>query len=377
MTSGQSEKTQGQLRTLNFGIVSGAISAVGALLVAGDARTWWDALLMGVGLATTLLVVNRWTVSRFSRVVLPGLIVTAIVWVVGVLALNVSAPSYGFAIVATIAAFELPRHRRAVIAGIAAFAVVVLATKLVVAREDGVAALAEFVFISLCVAAAGIVFTMLIYAVHDLITELGESRRREAEHAVIRERMRFAGDLHDIQGHTLHVVKLKLALARKLVRVDTERAEDELQEIHTLVGETIAQTKELAYAQRRLNLSAELENAKNLFEAAGIRVRVDRESEVDSHAGELLGQVLRETTTNILRHAQARQVRITLSTMGITIVNDGAREGPLPDLRGLSTLRQRVADSAGELRVHQQDGWFCTAATLPAATPSDTRKDDQ
>ncbi|HWM40600.1 MAG TPA: histidine kinase, partial [Streptomyces sp.] len=194
---------------------------------------------------------------------------------------------------------------------------------------------------------------------------LEESRERDAELAVIRERVRFASDLHDIQGHTLHVVKLKTALAQKLVRSDAERAEEELREIHALVGDTISQTKELAYAQRRLNLSAELENAKNLFEAAGIRVRIDREAEVDVHAGELLGQVLRETTTNILRHAQAEQVRITLSQSGITIDNDGVQENPLPELKGLSTLRERVAGDGGELTVEQKDGHFLTAAAFP------------
>ncbi|MCQ8834211.1 sensor histidine kinase [Streptomyces malaysiensis] len=153
---------------------------------------------------------------------------------------------------------------------------------------------------------------------------------------MVRERMRFASDLHDIQGHTLHVVKLKVALARKLVHRDPGRAEQELREIYSLVSDTITQTKELVYAQRRLNLPAELENAKNLFEAAGIKVHIRRVACTDSRAGELLGQVLRETTTNILRHAQAREVRITLSESGISIVNDG-----VPDKAALRTQRSR------------------------------------
>jgi two-component system sensor histidine kinase DesK len=95
-------------------------------------------------------------------------------------------------------------------------------------------------------------------------------------------------------------------------------------------------------------------------------VRIDRQSDVDAGAGELLGQVLRETTTNILRHAQATQVRITLSETGIAIVNDGAPQAPLPELSGLAALRDRVAGTGGELTVEQQDGRFRTAATLPS-----------
>ncbi|MFC4011149.1 sensor histidine kinase [Nonomuraea purpurea] len=365
MTFGQTEQTQGRLRKLNVGIVSGAISAVGSLLMATDADSWWDALLMGVGVSAALVVVNRWTVGRSSRVALPGLIVTATVWLVGVLAADASAQSYGFAIVATITVLELPRHRRAAIAGLAAFAVAVVATKLVVAREDVVDVLVQYVLLSSCVALGGVVLTVLLAAVHDLIGELEKAREREAEVAVMRERVRFAGDLHDIQGHTLHVVKLKVSLAKKLLHSDIGQVEQELDEVHALVGDTITQTKELAHAQRRLNLSAELENAKNLFEAAGIHVRVDRGAEVDVRVGELLGQVLRETTTNILRHAEAEQVWITLSETGISIANDGAREAGPPRLSGLAALRDRLAAQEGELTVERKDGLFHTAATFP------------
>ncbi|WP_206669272.1 histidine kinase [Streptomyces sp. IB2014 016-6] len=200
--------------------------------------------------------------------------------------------------------------------------------------------------------------------VHDL-----ESRRHEAELAVMRGRMRFASDLHDIQGHTLHVVKLKVALAQKLVHRDPGWAEQELHEIHSLVSDTISQTKELVYAQRRLNLPAELENAKNLFEAAGIEVHIRRDSDVDSRAGELLGQVLCETTTNILRHAEARGVRITLSESDITIVNDGVPDEPLPELSSLPVLEQRVADNGGKVTADQKNGYFMTAADFPSPGP--------
>nr|WP_269330571.1 histidine kinase [Kineosporia babensis] len=199
-----------------------------------------------------------------------------------------------------------------------------------------------------------------------IVRELEKSRRREAELAVARERIRFAGDLHDIQGHTLHVVKLKTKLAQKLVHTDPARAEAELQEIHALVSDTIAQTKELAYAQRRLNLAVELENAKNLIEATGAEVRITRQAEVDPSAGEMLGQVLRETTTNVLRHTRARTVRITLSERSITIVNDGAGDESLPQLRGLATLHKRLSDEGGELSVEQHDGTFTTSATFGA-----------
>ncbi|MFD3686317.1 sensor histidine kinase [Nocardiopsis sp. NPDC058631] len=366
MTSEHADTTQGQLRALNLNIVLASLSAIGALLLSIHAETLGQAVVLGLGVAAAMLAARAWTGEGLSRVALPCLVVAAAVWLLGVLVLDNTSASFGLSVVGTIVVFQLPRdRRRAAALALVAFAVAVVAVRLMMSPGDVLGVLADYAVGSTSVALVGIVLAFLNHLVSGLIKELEEAREREAELVVARERMRFASDLHDIQGHTLHVVKLKTALARKLVRTDTDRAEEELREIHTLVGDTITQTKALAYAQRRLNLSAELENAKNLFEAAGIRVRVDPEAEVDPRAGELLGQVLRETTTNILRHAQAAQVRITLSRAGITIVNDGAGEAPLPDLRGLATLRERLADNSGELTVEQRDGWFLTAAAFP------------
>jgi two-component system sensor histidine kinase DesK len=374
MTYEYGEDTRGRLRRINVTSLIASVGPVGALLVAVDSRTWWHAVVLGLGVVAGLVAALRWTLIGISRVVLPCLIITAAVWLAGVLVVDGHTAFYGLVVIGSVYAPKLPRHRAAAAAGLIAFVTGVGAVRLLVSPESVPDVLISYVLIPAAVTvvtAAGMFAGQWYY---DLLEKLAESRESEAELAVTRERVRFASELHDIQGHTLHVVKLKIALAQKLVRTDVDRATQELQEIHGLVGDTITQTRELAYAQRRLNLSAELENAKNLFEAAGIRVRVDREADVDTRAGELLGQVLRETTTNILRHAQAEQVRITLSAAGIAIVNDGVQEAPFPELRGLATLKERVADNGGELTVEHEDGHFVTAAAFPRLR-SETRED--
>ncbi|MFC7647599.1 sensor histidine kinase [Streptosporangium lutulentum] len=357
--------TRGRLSRLNIIMFLPLLAAVGALLVATDAETWWQAVVLGLGVVAALVAFVKWAARDISRVALPCLIVAAAVWALGALVMGRETAFYGISIVCSLAVSQLPRHRGRVALGVIAYIAAVGATRLLVTQAPLSGALISYVIVPVGVTAVltGLMFPNQRF--YGLVEELEETREREAELAVMRERMRFASDLHDIQGHTLHVVKLKIALAQKLIHSDAERAEQELREVHALVSDTITQTKELAYAQRRLNLSAELENAKNLFEAAGIRVLVEREAEVDAHAGELLGQVLRETTTNILRHAQAEQVRITLSESGIAIVNDGAQDAPPPELRGLATLRERVAGNGGELTVEQKDGRFLTAAAFP------------
>lgn len=363
--SERTQRARGRMRRLNITTQLAVLVPVGVLLIVFDSGSWGEALLLTVGLLAAILAVVRWAHDDLSSVALSCLAVTAIVWLVGVLAGGSTTAFYGITVVGPLIVPQLPRLRATAAVALVAYVGGVGALRVLVSDQDTGRLLFQFALIPAGVAALTIGFMFANQAFYHLMDELEEAREHEAELAVARERIRFASELHDIQGHTLHVVKLKTALAGKLVRVDADRAEEELREIHTLVGDTITQTKELAYAQRRLNLSGELENARNLFEAAGIRARIVREAEVDAGVSELLGQVLRETATNILRHAQAEEVRITLSATGIAIVNDGAQGDGLPELRGLSTLRDRLAGEGGELTVRQEDGRFSTAAVFP------------
>ncbi|WP_430790265.1 sensor histidine kinase [Actinoplanes sp. G11-F43] len=359
------EATQGRLRRLNLYTAMPPILGAAVLMVALDVRAWWHVPVLAPAVIAAVIAFERWTANDIGRVAWPCLIVAAIGWPVGVLVVGSPNAYWGVISVASLALPRLPRYRYAAAAALIVFVAGVGATRLLI--EPGGAVLAKFVLVPIALTTLIMVLSFVGERFYDIVQELEMSREREAELAVIRERVRFAGDLHDIQGHTLHVVKLKTALARKLVHTDPARADQELCEIHDLVADTIKQTKELAYAQRRLNLSAELENAKNLFEAAGIRVRVTRESEPDARVSEMLGQVLRETTTNILRHAQATRVRVLLTASGISIVNDGAAADGVPELRGLSALRQRIVTDGGELTVTSASGEFTTAATFPEA----------
>ncbi|MEU7572051.1 histidine kinase [Micromonospora sp. NPDC049240] len=373
--------TQKRLRRLNLAASLPPVVLAAVVLVYTDARTWWHVAVLAPGAMAALVAFERWTAGDLGRFALPCAVVAAAVWPLGVLVTGSPNAYWGICAVGSLALRQVRRRRALVMAGLFSFVAVVGAMRLLVQRDDPGDVVGRYVLVPTVLTVVVTVLTVVGERFYDLIRELEQTREREAELAVVRERVRFASDLHDIQGHTLHVVKLKIALAQRLLDRDTARVAKELRETYALVSDTIAQTKELAYAQRRLNLTAEIENAKNLFEAAGIRVRVTREAEVDTRVSELLGQVLRETTTNILRHAQAAQVQITLAGTGITIVNDGVTATGLPELRGLAALRQRVVDDGGEFSVEQRDGRFRTAAVFaPAradAAPTVAREDSR
>lgn len=64
----------------------------------------------------------------------------------------------------------------------------------------------------------------------DVVVRLDRTRLLEAELAVADERLRFAADLHDVQGHHLHVIALESELATRLAGSDPEGARAHMEE---------------------------------------------------------------------------------------------------------------------------------------------------
>lgn len=196
-----------------------------------------------------------------------------------------------------------------------------------------------------------------------LYLEIDSLRRSSAELAVAQERYRFAADLHDIQGHTLHVIRLKTRLAARLLERDPAAAREQLEEADQLIGETLASTRSLAFGDRHVALASELANAGELLQAAGITWSVTGAGAPGEH-DELLGLVMRETTTNVLRHAQATEVSVELAPRRLVIRNDGSPATMRP-LSGLARLAERFEAAGGTLRTSLSHGQFTTEASIP------------
>jgi two-component system sensor histidine kinase DesK len=81
--------------------------------------------------------------------------------------------------------------------------------------------------------------------------------------------------------------------------------------------------------------------------------------------------VVREGTTNVLRHATATTVRLALTrdTTGVTLTltNDGAGDGPGAVGSGLAGLTERLDEVGGTLRSAVSDGRWTLAAHVDPA----------
>lgn len=205
-----------------------------------------------------------------------------------------------------------------------------------------------------------------------LTLELEEARRDAAELATTRERLRFAEDLHDILGHALEVVSFKSELASRLSEADPARSRAELDEIQQLARGAIHDVRALVQGQRSTDLVAELPGARALLRSAGIGWEFSGDpARLGAQARELLGRVLREAVTNLLRHAAASHCTVRLDINDgqavLTVHNDGAapmrrddREGS--GLRGLS---RRITEAGGTFSAGARDGLFEVRAEVP------------
>ncbi|MFI9119126.1 sensor histidine kinase [Streptomyces bikiniensis] len=162
-----------------------------------------------------------------------------------------------------------------------------------------------------------------------IVQELERSRDLKARLAVAEERLRFGRDLHDVMGRNLSVIALKSELAVQLSRRGRPEAVDQMVEVQRIAQESQREVREVVRGYREADLRVELEGARGVLGAAGIACAVDAPAlDLPPEVQSALGWVVRETTTNVLRHGDARRCAIVLRSepgaVLLTVENDGA-----------------------------------------------------
>ena len=202
----------------------------------------------------------------------------------------------------------------------------------------------------------------------------------QADLAVARERLRIARDLHDVFGRALTAVAVKSELAAALADAEeAPRAAAESRRVRALADDALKEVRAVLAEYRRPDLATELAGAHSLLAAAGIATRTIGETSVPDWAAEPLALVLREATTNVVRHSEARSctIRVTLDDDGavLTVANDGARAptaqadpvGPVPPApsSGLAGLTARIGAVGGTLVARREGDAFTVTARVP------------
>jgi two-component system sensor histidine kinase DesK len=184
-----------------------------------------------------------------------------------------------------------------------------------------------------------------------IVADRGEEYDRlSRDLAIVEERERVARDVHDVLGHSLTVVTVKAELAERLVDLDPERAKAELAEIQALSRQALAEIRATVGGLRVARLGDELAAARTALAGAGIEAHVpDDPSVVDPRHRTVLAWVLREATTNVVRHSDADTCWVQLAANRLTVRDDGRGLGGRPEGNGIRGLRERVGAAGGQL----------------------------
>ncbi|MDQ2810047.1 MAG: sensor histidine kinase [Chloroflexota bacterium] len=236
-----------------------------------------------------------------------------------------------------------------------------------------------------------------------LVHELRQTQERleaalvhEREAAALRERTRMAREMHDVLGHALALVAVKIEVAQRLQAVDPARAAAELDATKALVRDSMADLR-ASLADLR---SPTLEAAAGPLGAAltawatrtaaegGFALRCTVAPEADALPAPIqdaLWRVAREAILNVVKHARAGCVELHVFCKGdavyLSVGDDGVGIPHLAEGQarlevtghyGVRGMRERLAALGGQLSIRPGPTGHGTLvlATIPLPPPA-------
>jgi two-component system sensor histidine kinase DesK len=220
--------------------------------------------------------------------------------------------------------------------------------------------------------------TAAILSLSEAVRELRAAREELARRAVEQERLRFSRDLHDLLGHTLSVIVVKSEAARRLAPRDMDAALAQITDIESVGRQALTEIREAVTGYREGSLATELTRARSALSAASVEPVVRRTgTPLAPQAEVLLGWVVREAVTNVVRHSDARRCEITVEgtaeRVRLMVTDDGTGKAvsrPREGIggTGLTGLTERLAAAGGSLTAGPSPrGGFTVTAELPTS----------
>jgi signal transduction histidine kinase len=212
--------------------------------------------------------------------------------------------------------------------------------------------------------------------------------RLEERTVDLEERARLARELHDSVGHSVTVVVLQAAAARKVLHRDPAFAEEALGAIEEAGRRTVGELADVLRllraepGNRQLDAPG-LERLSVLLDstrAAGLSVRLRTDGNlaaVPAPVSHVAYRVVQEACTNVLRHvgrvATDVDLRIDGECLEVSVHNRAGRSAPA-EVRGsglgLAGLRERVGHLGGALHAGPAGAGYRVHASIPLGDDS-------
>ncbi|OFQ96965.1 sensor histidine kinase [Alloscardovia sp. HMSC034E08] len=214
------------------------------------------------------------------------------------------------------------------------------------------------------------IIVMLIWVAVALLGRYSDENTQRIEHlkknaARMEERERAASNIHDLLGQSLTAINLKAQLLE--ATSNDPNVQKEARELQQIAVDGIDQMHRAVADMRSSSLNAELEQTRSLCSSARIQLDIRGEvSTVPERYEAVSAQAVHESVTNVLRHAQAHRLRITVSESAVHIEDDGIgfprdiyQERTDGSGTGLAQLREKARAAGARLE--------CAASELGGA----------
>lgn len=229
-----------------------------------------------------------------------------------------------------------------------------------------------------------------------------EALDEAAERSRSEERLRLARDVHDVLSHSLGAIGVRAGVTAHVATLGEEDLRGALREIEQDARSSLAELKSLLTRERSSDagitsrlpgmedtsaatVSAPFEDIladlARSAERAGIRVALQVPPGADGLPADVrttLQRVAQEALTNVVRHASASSVEITLTLLPELVQLEVRDDGRGADGRvvreghGLTGIRERVALMGGVVSVGAAGRRFAVAVSMPLS-PADAR----
>lgn len=212
-----------------------------------------------------------------------------------------------------------------------------------------------------------------------------DTRAALDEKAALEERGRIIGEIHDTIGHTLTTVHIQLEAGKRLIEKNKAQAIDKFELAQTQVRTGLQDIKKVLRVLKgnatdrhpfaTLGDIPSLETfVQETMRKTGVRIdyRIDALPELPLSQKYVLYRALQEGLTNGIYHGESKTFRFTLAHAGNEVrfeLQDDGRGGDTDTVEyglGLSSMKRRVAQCAGELTVETSPGQgFALRIRLP------------
>ncbi|MFJ5679136.1 sensor histidine kinase [Streptomyces sp. NPDC093097] len=191
-----------------------------------------------------------------------------------------------------------------------------------------------------------------VFALNFTIGHLRAAREQVKRLAVNQERERVARDMHDVLGHSLSTMTVKLGLTRRVLEssADVALAVAQVTELENMARTALSDLRATISDYRTLSLDSELAGARLALHAAGIRAELPAATHsVRAELREAFGYVVREAVTNVLRHSDAERCTVRIGPGWVEVTDDGTSGRAARAGNGLTGLTERLAAVSGTL----------------------------